>query len=259
MSGQSTEQRGGGFRRPRVDRTSLGEQDLPNREITLSNIEIRYANLERDVQGIADIWNQDSVIEHLAGVGPAKTPPGIDLKKYRKNRPFPPILIATPDEIKEYSEKNPIKTIVAEDTLSKRLVGTVQVGLSTGFGIKFATVEKLAVLKEARGKGIGRRLIRTANAIVYSIQNPDKDYAFTGARAGIINNAEGAYAAWTLFARAGYELIGDQEANCVSWDVRKGKFVERNTWIVGIGDIPPYRRTDLARFLPKEAPHSTAK
>ena len=39
-----------------------GDQSIPNREIDLSSIEFRYANIEQDAQAVADIWGGDAKI-----------------------------------------------------------------------------------------------------------------------------------------------------------------------------------------------------
>jgi len=250
MKERQIEQRGRTVRL-KLDQIKTEELNIGHEKLKNDNIEIRYANFEKDAQGIAELWNQESVIEHLAGVGPVKTPPGINLRKYRLKRRLP-ILIAEPNEIKEFENNPNIKTIVAIDTFSGKVVGTVQVGFPAerAFGIKTASVEKLAVHEEKRGKGIARKLLRTAHALIYSIKDKEGNYAYTGVRAGIINNVKGADAAWMLFKKAGYNLIGQQIKNCESWDNKLGKFVERDTWLIAKGDLPPYKRNELINSLP---------
>lgn len=256
MGGRSIEQRGG-IRRPRLSLVKAEEMGIGRERLKNGNIEIRYADFKKDAEGIAEIWNQKSVIEHLAGVGPVKTPPDVDLKKYRKNRHLS-ILIATPNEIKEFEGNPYINTIVAVDISSGKVVGTVQVGFPAerAFGIKFASVEKLAVHEDKRRKGIARRLLRTAHALIYTVKDKEGKYAYTGVRAGIINNVEGADAAWMLFKKAGYDLIGQQIKNCESWDNRLERFVERDTWLIVKGDISPSRRIELINSLPRKASKS---
>lgn len=209
--------------------------------------EVRFADLERDISAVASLFNQPSVMEHLAGIAPAVTPRDIDVKKFRIKNPQFGILIATEQEIKQYYvESTRSKLLVATDADSK-VVGTVTVE-TPGMGLTFGGVSRIAVSDEVRGQGVGRKLLKAANAFIFS-KPKDGGLGCLASQAGIIK-VRGQEIPLGLFGSEGYRQGSELKDNCKSWSNEENKFVNRSVIPVRLEVAGREPRVDLAD-LPK--------
>ncbi|MEK7186206.1 MAG: GNAT family N-acetyltransferase [Patescibacteria group bacterium] len=255
-----------------------GDQSIPNREIDLSSIEFRYANIEQDAQAVADIWGGDAK-DHLSGMAPPPNKTVKNIERYRRKYEKD-VIIPVRDEILEKFGNNPnYSIIVAEDKVSRTVVGAVVVGgLSTGGGIRNPSIEKLAVKSEARRKGIAIRLVRAATADIFTRKKASGEYAFATASAGVIlipgdeaklfipgvgmigitKEVQGVI---NLFHSEGYEVRHLARGNCVSWDSGSDAFVDRDTANIArfIDRTDIKTREELEKYLPSKAPRNGQK
>lgn len=229
-----------------IDRRN--DQGMHLKERVSQVIEVRPAELERDAEAIADIFNNPRVIEHMAGVAPRQSPRNIKLfrahiqdhihlspgatmtqeglEKFAKN-----IIIATPVEIRAFFAKfSDVETYVA--MIGEKVVGTASFEGSspTQSGKRVGTIFKVAVDPDAPkaiessqyGKGIARSLIRVIN-------NRARELSLTGIVASIIKGVEGYQSPMTLFLNEGYVMGPESPGDTLGWDYKIEKFVERGT------------------------------
>ncbi len=208
-------------------------------------IEVRFADLEKDAEAIANIWNQPKVIEHLAGVAPALTKR--DITKFRANItqyiPLMPnitpeglkdlargIIMATPTEIKaHYAELRNVELYVA--VLEGKVVGTATL-VKPDAGKRWGTISKVAVSSEApkviesskHGKGIARSLIRFIDNRMFN------ELGYTGAEVTVIQGVEGELGPKYLFMREGYSGANELVGVSLGWDNHEERFVPRNSY-----------------------------
>lgn len=234
-------------------RRNFGASDVARRErLDPSQIEIRHVNIEQDAKGIASIWRRDDIVEHISGMSPMKkTPGGLDVVAYSRNRPQYHIAFATEEGIKELyknigSNKDHM-LLVAQDKGSREIVGTIEVAFSTATGLATAGVGKWASIRP----GAGKMLLRSAHAAILTKKDKENQFAYKRVTVGIISDVEGSERPRLKFKKAGYREIGVQRNNCVGWNVRRQRFEHRDTWLMAWENIPAYRRTDLEEFLPK--------
>lgn len=246
--------RGYGSQRSRIDRERAEDSLLPSREVKTSGIEVRFGEIDRDIQAVKKLFNQVSSIQHFAGVAPEKTPEGYDIDEYRENHPEYHIVQASEKELKRLY-KNPNRIlIVAENQSTGEIVGMATVGFPTGEGMTAASFEKLAVDEDSRGQGVARKLIRAGIALIFTKKNAEDKYVYGNISAGIIHGVEGDQRPVSAFRKEGFRFRHEARGNCVSWDNKKEDFVKRNTWNLGMNAADIRSRSDLMKFRPKEAP-----
>lgn len=211
-------------------------------------IEYRFADLERDAGAIANLFNQPHAIEHLSGIAPAITPPGINVRKYGEKNPRLNILVATEGEIRQfYSQRDNLVPIVAVNE-SGKVVGTITVDKPSGPGLTYGGVSRLVVDQNERGKKLGRGLVRAAVAhALFRLR-------CEGVQAGIIIGVSGYELPLKIFLSEGFTVRHQAYGNCVSWSNYQNKFVQRDTHLVSLSvDQAKPRKTELMRYLPKVA------
>lgn len=192
-------------------------------------IEVRLADLEKDAAAIAQIFSEPGIIEHLSGVAPAMTKRNIKTFRLNIKEKMPditltdiPILIARPEEIKAvYSDTRSRELLVAVDEKDK-VVGTITVEKG-GVGILWGQVSRLAVSENAKGKGIGTKLLQAADNRMFN------ELGYRGASAGIIRGINGDGIPFHLFEKEGYFGTGTQKDICLGWSNEEDKFVYRNS------------------------------
>jgi hypothetical protein len=231
---------------------------IDDKESMAPGVEVREANLNRDIPGITKIYKQLSVIPHMSGFAPSPDdlPPGIDLERYnrklkRENPYLGEVYSATEKTVEKYLKEKRESSIVlvAEDGLG--IVGTITIDLPGKGGMAIAQVGKWAVSEEqriARGtKGIGWGLlsIATANALGEARKG---GLGCTAVEAGIIH-----YKGWekplSIFLRMGYANQGTKRNNCVSWDPDEGKFLFRDVELVRLDYNAPNYKIDPTLLL----------
>jgi hypothetical protein len=249
-------QRSGGYR-PRFERGR--EEILPNREVDISSVEFRYTNLERDAAAIAAIWGDEDVREHLAGMAPHPSKTTHNLERYRSKFGKDIIIPVREEILKKFSNPNYV-IIVAEDKSSSEVIGVVAMNIIMGAGIRSPMIEKLAVLKKARGKGVAKGLVKSATADVFTRKDKEGNYMYSTASAGIILT-EGSEVAQRVFRTERYDVRHTAYENCVSWDNEEGRFVDRDTLnIAKFVDKNDFEyRKGLEQYLPKKAPRNGSR
>jgi len=226
-----------------------GEPNGVNREkLGNGRVEVRFADLERDCGRVAELFNQPSAIGHLSGVAPEETPPGIDAIRYGEKFPQYNVLVATKSKIKEYYRKRPNLILLVAEDKEKGIVGTVTVEGPGGLGITWAGVSRLVVDENERRKGIAKNLLRSAHAVIFTDRGSE-GLGCLGSQAGIIRGVEGDDAAEKLFEGEGYRPRHIAKGNCVSWDNRLGRFVQRDT--INVGAVVRDITRGWSRYFPQ--------
>lgn len=225
-------------------RIRKGEGNCDFKEVLRKPIEVRLADLEKDAEAIASIFNNPDVIVHLAGVAPAVSDRKIDrfranIAKYIPSLKELPeeqlkkiadqIIIATPAEIKAFYAKFPnIEAYVA--VANGKVVGTVSLETPVHPGDRMGIISKLAISPDApsvgnstRGKGIGKKLIQFLNNRMFD----PKQLGLDGATATIMQRVEGELAPKHLFEDEGYESTGGAGRH-LGWDTEQKIFVPRS-------------------------------
>lgn len=211
-----------------------------------SKIEVVLGDIEKDAFAIAELFNQESAIEHLSGIAPAQTPPEIDIRRYRQKRPHFNILIAAPEEVYDFYKSLNVILLKTLDSQGK-IDGTITVE-KPGIGLLVASSSRLVVADRSRGLGKGKALARAATALILS----EKGLGSRKARAAIILDVRGYERPQAIFRSLGYSGEADIERNCVSWSVREQRFVERNVQPYTLMPRTKQPVKDLERFLPKK-------
>jgi len=230
----------------------IGYQNNVKERIGSSKIEIRRADLERDAFSVATMFAQPSTIEHLSGIAPTERTSEVNVKRYGEKYPDLNIVIATEEGIRKFYNGSS-SLFVAEDKSTRLLVGTITIERPTGPGLTYASISRIVVAEEARGRGIGTKLLESADALVF-LPKEQGGYGQFGAQAGIIQGVTGCSSPLALFLREGYNVRGNPEGNCVSWDNRLKRFVPRNTILVQL-DSQKFSALHDSNKLIKKVPH----
>lgn len=184
---------------------------------------IRLGDVGNDSEELARLFTQRSSLLHLSGVTPYRIS---EAERLRIDKQYPglPIMAATPEDVRKYYEKNAgLTLIVAEDPNERgKLLGSVTV--QTGnVGVLAANVARVVVDEESRRKGIGRLLLKTANAYIFG-----EFSFFQQVTASIILGVPGDQIPQRIFRGERYKSQNEIANRCVSWDPGKGLFVAHN-------------------------------
>ncbi len=233
-----------------IEAVKGGSDGDPHRErLAAGNVEVRFANLERDAAEMARLFDQPSVIEHLAAVAPSiTTRPDRDIERYARRHPEFKIVRATAEAIREYYESNPSSTALVA-IIDDRVVGTATIE-KAGFGTTWAGLSRLVVEDEYRRRGVATALIRSGEAFAFASVE-DGGLKADAIQAGVIKDVEGSSGALAAFSKVGYRVFGERPGNTRSWDNERQEFVRRDTF--NIYKELDQRRSALKEYFPKEA------
>lgn len=229
-----------------------------NHEVLPPPVEVRIVDpseFGKYAEPIANIWNQPSVISHLSGIAPRETPVDIDVRTYAKNNPDFNILVAIPPEIEKfYRERSDyIRLLVAQD-MEGEVVGTVTVERQSGLGLIYATISRLAVDENKRGRDVARKLVRAAEALIFPTREKG-GLGSTHVRAGVVTDIPGAFKPSNLFQKEGYSFLEHIFDSCVSWDPKKNRFDKRDVTVF-TKTSDQFRRQNIGT-TPTEIPRLT--
>ena len=210
-------------------------------------IEVRPADLEKDAEAIADIFNEPNVIEHLSGIAPADTEK--DINKFKRNigkyipeewrkkltdealkRTGENMFMATPKEVKAYYAKLGTNAEVYVAEIGGKVVGTATLekpghaASMTGFISKVAVSASAPKILETTvsGKGIARQLIQRIDNRLIAL-------GCNKVEATIIRHLDNReLGPLDLFKRQGYGIVGIAVEGTMAWDNNTGKFEFRD-------------------------------
>jgi hypothetical protein len=209
-----------------IARSDAGVQE----RLSKARVEIRLADLDRDAAKIANLFSQPSIIGHLSGIAPSRFVADKWNRIFEEQNTF--IVPATPEGIKDLYESynnNGLDSkkvlLVAEN--KEQIVGTVAVVKYTDPGLTYHIISQLDVDQYQRRRGIGRKLLRTADALIFLPRNMG-GLGGVGAETGVIGINEGGFVG-DMFKHEGYRSIGTQRDFCVSWDRRAREFPFRDS------------------------------
>lgn len=229
---------------------SAGLPENSNNEEVIVNgkVEIRFGTAERDSRELSRLFTQRSSLPHLSGVAPYRLS---EEERLRIDRNYPglPIMAATSADVRKYYRINEgLVLIVAEDSnyrYRRKLLGSVTV--QTGnVGVLAANISRLVVDEEQRERGVGRSLVKAANAYVFG------SLRFQQANASVILGVPGDDIPQRIFRNEFYISQNEQPRRCVSWDPDKNDFVVRNV-LPMVLDRTTYmsrRYRDIERYMP---------
>lgn len=193
---------------------------LPEREDLIGlEITIEVADLERDSQAVAEIYSQESVICHLAGVAPGM----LDEERYQELRDkYGPLIAATSEGVEGYYEKHTDETLYVARTKDGKVVGVVT-SQPEGVGVTIVNVGRLAVDENYRIRGIARKLVEKVRDEAFA--NPQ----ITQIGGAILQEVDQSGVAFLFFSSLGFKLTGQVSQTCISWDPKTNDFLNRGS------------------------------
>ncbi len=215
--------------------------------LNAGRVEIIFADIERHAAGMAHLFDQRSAISHLSAMAPAITPPDANIRALVGQYADFKNLVATEDDIYTNYQDNKESIVPLVAMMGNEVVGTASVEKPGGIGLLWGGVARVVVAEEHRGKGIGKSLLRAADAYMF-VSKENGGLACTGAQAGIIK-IKGYEAALALFMSERYQVYTGRRKNCVSWNPIRKCFVRRNT--VAVLRQAPRNPENLQQNLPK--------
>jgi len=187
-------------------------------------ITIEIADLERDSQAVAEIYSQDSVISHLAGVAPGM----LNEERYLELREkYGPLIAATSEGVKGYYEKHTDETLYVAKTKDGKVVGVVT-SQPEGVGVTIVNVGRLAVDEGHRRQGIAKKLVDKVRDEAF--KNPQ----ITQIGAAILQEAHESNVAFLFFSSLGFKLTGQVSETCISWNPETNDFLNRGSWRIAL-------------------------
>lgn len=187
-----------------------------------SSVEVRFGNPEVDAPRLLELYTDPTTMEHLENV----TPYPADEEEIKRRE----------DEIRQTYRGNRAFTLLTAEIPSGHIIGACTVEKKTP---NVAEIGKLVVDKDYRNKGAANRLIRAANAYIFSEEGLDCRFA----EAFVIINVDSYHIAQDVFANVytdefvkgrGYLRGGERELTTRSWSNEEGRFVDRNSQPMGL-------------------------
>jgi len=197
-----------------------------------NSVEVRIGNPEKDVPRLLELFKQPKTIEHLAAITPS----------------------TTEDEIKELY-RNPSLVLLTAETPSGFIVGTISVH-KPGFGSRVGEGMRLVVDEKYRNLRIARKLVKSANALMFRKGEDDGSVGFGCAKAQIyvIIGVDGDGIAQRVFAREGY-IRGPQNVKTTfSWSNKLAKLMDRSSQPMSL-DLAWYKQNRRGEHI-KSFPES---
>jgi len=195
-------------------------------------VEVRFGDPNVAASRLLEFYTDPTTMEHLENVAPYPA----DQEEVKRRE----------DEIREIYRRNPALTLLTAETLSGRIIGACTVEKKSP---NVAEIGKLVVDKDYRKKGTANKLIRTANAFIFSENGLDCRFA----EAFVIINVDSYHTAQDVFSNVytdefvkgrGYLRGGERELTTRSWSNTEGGFVDRNSQPMGLT-----RRRYIDNFL----------
>ena len=170
-------------------------------------VEVRFGDPMVDAPRLLQLFTHPETIEHIAGITPN----------------------TTEKEIRDIYRSSDLVLLTAESP-SGLIVGTITVQ-KPAFGARAGGVLRLAVDPEYRNKGIGKKLVKAANAFVFrdAKDEANKGLNCSQARASVIVGVSRYEIPQNLFRGEGYlgqtELVGTTRG----WNNRLKRLSNRNS------------------------------
>lgn len=271
---------------PQLEGVDAGQEMLGN-----GKVEVRFAESDRDFEGIGELFNQTSAIGHLSGLVPKGTS-SKDIEKWTVQ--FHTLIIpANGKDIRDFYKRRPNLIPLVAEKSGKEIIGTATVEKPAGaLGLTYTGVSRLVVDENEWGKGYAQNLLRSSNALIFTeiklgglgetvsqagvinLESPDT-VRFGVDRSGTLHTgddlleqmekeqitftmkvSQDVYKVLKVFNSRDYIPRRDiNTGNCVSWDNKLRRPVRRDVIIVR-KEIT-YRSTGRTRYFPKEAPKTT--
>lgn len=213
-----------------------GDIDLPHPEILdIASVEVRFGNLEVDAPRLLELFTQPETIEHIAAIKPD----------------------TTVDEIRElYKDPDRIVLLTAEAP-SGLIVGTISVQ-KPGHGSRVGEGMRLVVDEKYRDLKVARKLVKTANALMFRKGEDDGSRGFgcTKSQIYVIINVDGDGIAQRVFAREGYIRGPENVRTTFSWSNKSNKLVDRSSQPMSLDRVwyIRNRQGEHMKFFPEPRP-----
>lgn len=185
-------------------------------------IELRIGDPRLDAKELARLLSQESAMPHLVGVVPHRV---FEEERLRIDRQYPglPLITATETDVSKYYQKNTDQILIVAQNpkIEGKLSGTVAVqGVNPG--VLTGNISKLVVDEDEQKQGIGRELVRAANAYIFGYLNLEQ------AIATVVLNVPNDDAPQKVLRREGFKSQTQLNRKCVSWDPETGQLVVRD-------------------------------
>ncbi|MBI2430875.1 MAG: GNAT family N-acetyltransferase [Candidatus Levybacteria bacterium] len=187
-------------------------------------VELRVGDFERDAEPLARLYSHPDIIGHLAGVAPMDATDE-EIKRVRRRYPNLTFFIATPEGIRDFYEKNPHLDLIVAQNADGGIIGSVTVE-KPGLGLTVATLARLAVDPQERGRGVGDLLVVQGCEYIFA-SSREGGLGYTQARANVIKDVEGYQRALSVFVKHGFGGVMEFSDSCASWDSSQGRFISR--------------------------------
>jgi hypothetical protein len=236
--------------------TSAGNENGATERVIGGRVyELRYADLDKDSSGLAELYRETSSLPHLSGVAPRKQTKELNVERYAQKYNKYNIIFATEEDIREYykdyhgGKDSKGALLVVEVAVknkktkkqSKQIVGAVTVPKLSGRGMGAGEIGGLVVRKNFRGNHIAAWLLETAHALAF-LPEEMGGFGMAVADVGIIwdlptkeHHEESSAIHEKIFIPFGYPKEGEEGAilqplgYCVSWDPKLKRFIERRS------------------------------
>jgi len=212
--------------RSHVDVTSQAREGIDSRRV-----EVRLGDPRTDAPRLLELFQQPSTIEHIAGIKPDTSVKEI-LQLYRGS-----------------------DVLLTAETPEGKIIGTITVQ-RPGFGTNFGSLARIAVDENHRRQGVAKKLVKAANAVLFSSEELGGFDCKQG-RAAVILGVAGYWKAQDLFESEGYIRGAEIEESTKGWDNRFKRMIDnRNVQPMFLKrrDYKKNRQGEHIKYFPKPRP-----